>query len=299
LKFTHIVFVCLLISAVLSAAQDAPMAQTPDAGQSAQQPTTDTAQTQPQTAPAPAQPPAADPAQPSGQTPDQAKAPDQPKDNQAPKKDEKTTSGTSNDRLFFALPNFLTVDKNGKIIPLTVGQKFKVVARGSFDPVQIPWYAILAGISQAENSEPGFGQGWEGYGKRVACYAADGTIQNFFVGAIMPSIFRQDPRFFPSGKGGFFHRAGYAASRIVITRGDNGNRQFNVSEVLGSAMSSSISTYSYHPESDRTIGNVASVWVSQMGYDTITLMLKEFWPDIRRKIKKQPKPQPEAASESH
>jgi hypothetical protein len=302
LKLTNLAFVCLLICAVCSAAQSAPQPQTPDAAQSA----TSTDQTPEQTPPPPAQPSAAEPAQPSDQAPDAAKAsdqaakaPDQAKDNQPAKKDEKTTSGTSNDRLFFALPNFLTVDKNGKVIPLTAGQKFKVVARGSFDPVQIPWYAILAGISQAENSESGFGQGWEGYGKRVACYAADGTIQNFFVGAILPSIFRQDPRFFPSGKGGFFHRAGYAASRIVITRGDNGNRQFNVSEVLGSAMSSSISTYSYHPESDRTIGNVASVWVSQMGYDTITLMLKEFWPDIRRKIKKQPKPQPEATSESH
>jgi hypothetical protein len=299
----------MLISAVFSAAQSAPQAQTPDAAQSTPQPATSTDKTMEQTPPPPAQPSAGEPARPSDQTPDQAKAPDTAqapdpakdsvKDSQATKKDEKTTSGTSNDRLFFALPNFLTVDKNGKIIPLTVGQKFKVVARGSFDPVQIPWYAILAGISQAEDSEPGFGQGWEAYGKRVACYAADGTIQNFFVGAIMPSIFRQDPRFFPSGKGGFFHRAGYAASRIVITRGDNGNRQFNVSEVLGSAMSSSISTYSYHPESDRTIGNVASVWVSQMGYDTITLMLKEFWPDIRRKIKREPKPQPEMQPQSH
>jgi hypothetical protein len=291
--------------AVFSAAQGVSQAQTPDTGQSTEQPATSTGQTSQRKPPLPAQPSAGEPAQPSGQTPDQTKPPDQTSDSPSKEgqakdaqtaKDEKTTSGTSNDRLFFALPNFLTVDKNGKIIPLTVGQKFKVVARGSFDPVQIPWYAILAGISQAENSEPGFGQGWEGYGKRVACYAADGTIQNFFVGAIMPSIFRQDPRFFPSGKGSFFHRAGYAASRIVITRGDNGNREFNVSEVLGSAMSSSISTYSYHPQSDRTIGNVASVWVSQMGYDTITIMLKEFWPDIRRKIKKEPKPQQETQS---
>ncbi len=196
------------------------------------------------------------------------------------------TSGTSNDRLFFALPNFLTVDKNGNIIPLTPAQKFKVVARGAFDPVQIPWYAILSGIAQAENSEPGYGQGWEGYGKRWGSYAADGTIENFFVGAILPSIFRQDPRFFPTHDGGFVHRATYAVSRIVVTRGDSGRREFNISETLGAAISASISTYSYHPRADRTVGNTASVWVSQMGYDAITIVLKEFWPDIRRKIKK-------------
>src|SRR5580692_2611987 len=56
-------------------------------------------------------------------------------------------SGTSKDRLFFALPNFLTLENAGQVPPLTVGQKFKVVARGSFDYIQIPWYAALAGIS--------------------------------------------------------------------------------------------------------------------------------------------------------
>jgi hypothetical protein len=213
-----------------------------------------------------------------------------------------TTTGTSKDRLFFALPNFLTVDANGKIIPLTTGQKFKVVAQGSFDPVQIVWYAALSGISQAENSEPGYGQGAVGYGKRYGAYAADGIIENFFVGAIFPSIFHQDPRFFPKPQGSFFSRAIYAASRIVITRSDSGKREFNFSEVFGAAMASAISTNSYHPRrtfrgydamgvpeyypSDRTLTNTASVWGSQMGYDAITLVVKEFWPDIRRKVKK-------------
>jgi hypothetical protein len=213
------------------------------------------------------------------------------------------TSGTSKDRLFFALPNFLTVDANGKIVPLTAGQKFKVVARGSFDPVQIVWYAALSGVSQAENSEPGYGQGAVGYGKRYGAYAADGTIENFFVGAILPSVLHQDPRFFPKAGGSFISRASYAASRIIISRGDSGSRQFNYSEVFGSAIASAISTYSYHPRrtfnrfnnmgvaeyypSDRTLGNTASVWGSQVGYDAITLLVKEFWPDLRRKLKKQ------------
>ena len=201
---------------------------------------------------------------------------------------------TSKDRLFYALPNFLTLENGGDVPPLTAGQKFKVVARGSFDPVQIVWYGFLAGVSQAEDSEPGYGQGAEGYGKRYGAYAADGTIENFFVGAILPSIFRQDPRYFQSGKGSFWNRTEYSVSRIFITRGDSGNSQFNASEIFGSAIASAISTYSYHPEADRTLSNTASVWGSQVGYDTITLVVKEFWPDIRRKIRKQPKPEPQS-----
>jgi hypothetical protein len=199
------------------------------------------------------------------------------------------SKGTSNDRLFYALPNFLTLENTGQVPPLTVGQKFKVVTRGSFDYIQIPWYGFLSGISQAEDSEPGYGQGAQGYGKRFGASFADGTIENYMTGAILPSLLHQDPRFFQSGQGGFWHRTGYAVSRIFITRTDSGSQQFNYSEVFGSAASAAISTYSYHPQGDRTFSNTASVWGTQVGYDTITIVVKEFWPDIRRKLRKKKK----------
>lgn len=273
MRFNPFALVCILMSALFCASQTAPQPE----GQGAS------------TAPPPA-------AQAGAQSPNPS--PDKNKD---AKDASATASGTSKDRLFFALPNFLSVEqKDGKIVPLTAGQKFNVVARGSFDPIQIVWYGALSGISQAQDSEPGYGQGAAGYGKRYGAYAADGTIENFFVGAILPSVLHQDPRFFPTSTGSFFNRTGYAVSRIVVTRSDSGRRQFNYSEVFGSAVASAISTYSYHPHpgyhsgqagpyvaSDRTLKNTASVWATQVGYDAITLVIKEFWPDIRRKMKKQ------------
>lgn len=65
-----------------------------------------------------------------------------------------------------------------------------------------------------------------------------------------------------------------------------GNEQFNYSEIVGSAMSAGISTYTYHPKDDRNLPNTASIWGTQVGYDTLTIVVKEFWPDIRRKLKK-------------
>lgn len=214
-------------------------------------------------------------------------------------------SGTSNDRLFYTLPNFLSLENSGKLPPLTTKQKFAVVARGSFDYIEYPWYGLLSAINQAENSEPGYGQGWGGYGKRYATSFADGTIENFVTSAILPSILKQDPRFFQSEQGGFTRKAGYAVSRIFVTRTDSSGTQFNYSEVVGAAMSAAISTFSYHPRStyvstptnphkfvpsDRTLGNAASVWGSQIGYDTITIVVKEFWPDIHHKLSHKPKP---------
>lgn len=200
------------------------------------------------------------------------------------KKTQQQDPNTSRDRLFFALPNFLTVENGRQTQPLTPSEKFKAVARGAFDYAQIPWYAAIAGIGQARNDEPDFGQRWEGYGKRFGSAVADGTIENFMAGAILPSLLRQDPRYYQMGQGGFLHRATYSATRILITRSDSGHKEFNFSEIFGSALSAGISTYSYHPRSDRNISDTAEVWGSQVGYDTITIMLKEFWPDIRRKI---------------
>jgi hypothetical protein len=215
-------------------------------------------------------------------------------------------AGTSNDRLFLALPNFLTLENAGNVPPLTTGQKFKVVALGSFDKIEFPWYGFLSGISQAENSEPGYGQGWKGYAKRYGSAFADGTLENFMTSAVLPSILRQDPRFFQSSEGGFTRRTGYAISRIFVTRTDSGGTQFNYSEIVGSAISAAISTNTYHPRayitirdnaegmptyvhnaSDRTLPNTLSVWGTQVGYDTITIVVKEFWPDIHRRISKK------------
>jgi hypothetical protein len=196
------------------------------------------------------------------------------------------SAGTSRDRLFYTLPNFLTVENGDKLPPLTAGEKFKVTARSTFDPVQVFWYGAQSGINQAGNSEAGYGQGASGYAKRYAASAADGTIENFMTAAVLPSLLHQDPRYYQSGRGGFWRRTGYAVSRVVLTRSDSGHSQLNYSEIFGSASSATISNFSYHPQEDRNLTNALSVWRTQVGYDALSYTIKEFWPDIRRKLRK-------------
>ena len=196
-------------------------------------------------------------------------------------------SGTSNDRLFFVLPNFLTLENAANVPPLTTGQKFKAVARGTFDPIQFAYYGFLAGIGQGTDDEPSFGQGALGYAKRYGTIFGDTTIENFMVAAVMPSLFHQDPRYFQMGKGSFGRRTWYALTRIFVTRADSGRRQFNASEVLGSAIGAGISTYTYHPEGDQKLASVMSVWGTQVGLDAVGNIFKEFWPDIRRHLHKK------------
>lgn len=218
-----------------------------------------------------------------GQTP--AQATDQAKDNEQ-SDGQKHILGTSKDRLFFALPNFLTLENADHVPPLTTAEKLKATARGTFDPVEYFWYGALAGIGQAENSEASFGQGAEGYAKRYGVQFADGTVENFMTKAIFPSLLHQDPRYFQLGKGGFWRRVRYAAGRILVTRSDSGHTQLNYSEIFGAAAAASISTFSYHPGDDRNSRNVMDVWATQVAYDTLSYVVKEFWPDIRRKLRR-------------
>ncbi len=193
--------------------------------------------------------------------------------------------GTSKDRLFFTLPNFLTLENAPNVPPLTAGEKFKVMARTSFDPAEFVWYGAIAGISQWDNGEAGYGQGAAGYGKRYASDFADGTIENFSAQAIFPALLHQDPRYYQLGKGSFWHRTEYAVKRVIITRSDSGHNQFNFSEILGAAVAAAISI-NYHPRGERNLGDAADIWGSQMGYDALGFIAKEFWPDIRRKLRK-------------
>jgi hypothetical protein len=229
---------------------------------------------------------------PASQPPNIQTVDDKDKDNKTDnKKNDKKTAAQptigSNDRLFYALPNFQSVDTAEQLPPLTVGQKFKLQARSQFDYFEIPWYGILAGLSQARNTSAGYGQGAAGYGKRYASEWGDGTIENFMVAAVFPSVLRQDPRYYVLGKGSFWHRAGYAISRIVVTRSDSGRTQFNASQIFGSAVAAGISNYTYHPRDERNLGNTASVWGTQIGLDTFTQGVKEFWPDIHRRFSRK------------
>ncbi len=49
------------------------------------------------------------------------------------------------------------------------------------------------------------------------------------------------------------HRTGYALSRLFVTRTDSGHNTFNTGEIGGSLAAAAISTYSYHPEADKTL----------------------------------------------
>jgi len=194
------------------------------------------------------------------------------------------------DRIFGVLPNYGTV-KNAPNVPLITNQQtLRLAALDSFDPYVFPFVGVVAGLAQLQHQDPSFGTGVAGYAKRYATSFADNTIGNFLVEAVLPMALGQDSRYFQDGTGSVWHRLGYSASRVVVGRDLDGHRRFNLSEIGGNGIAAGLSN-SYRPAADRSVSGTLTLWATQVMWDAVGNVAKEFWPDIHARLHRhQPQP---------
>jgi hypothetical protein len=152
-------------------------------------------------------------------------------------------------RVLGIVPNFY-VSYIPDAAPLNSKQKFQIAWKTVIDPVTFLMVGAAAGVEQAQNHFSGYGQGAQGYAKRFGANYADTVAGTFIGGAIFPSIFKQDPRYFYKGTGSIGSRFLYAIANSVICKGDNGHWQTNYSNILGSMAAGGISNI-YYPAQDR------------------------------------------------
>jgi hypothetical protein len=166
---------------------------------------------------------------------------------------------------------------------LTPGEKFRLFVFNTANPFPIAAAAATAGFSQAIDSNEGYGQGAEGYGKRFGAAYADTASTQFFGTFLFPVLLKQDPRYFRKAEGGGGSRIGYAVSRILITRNDSGHSAPNVSLWLGSASSAALSN-TYYPAGNRSSGDAAVRFGTSLAVEAAFNLAKEFWPDVKHKL---------------
>jgi hypothetical protein len=189
-----------------------------------------------------------------------------------------------NKRILGVIPNYKPRPQlSDPFVPMTAGEKFKYATLDSFDPYWWAWAGVTAGINQLDDEFHEFGQGGKGYVKRYGAAFADQTIRNYLTVGILPAALHEDIRYFRRGSGGTWKRAGYAISRILVTRTDSGNWRFNTSEIVGNGLAASISN-AYYPDSERNAGRTFKSIGYSVGIDAGLNVFKEFWPDLRRKF---------------
>jgi hypothetical protein len=188
-------------------------------------------------------------------------------------------------RILGIIPNYRTSPTLKDYKPISSGEKFKIFAQDAFDPGSFILAGLFAGKGYLDNGAPSFGRGVGSFGKYYAAGYGDVAIGDLMTEAFYPVILHQDPRFFRRGTGSIWSRARYAVGQIFWTRSDSQHMQFNYSEVAGNATAAAIAT-AYYPD-NRTVGAVASQVGIQLGIDMAGNLLKEFWPDLDRKLSRK------------
>ena len=177
-------------------------------------------------------------------------------------------------RVLGVIPNFY-VSYVQDAVPLTSKQKFGLAWKTTIDPVNFGVVGVIAGVQQWQNNFSEYGQGAQGYGKRYGAAYADFVSGTFMGGAVLPSVLKQDPRYFYKGTGTVKDRVLYALSMAVMCKGDNGKWQFNYSAIGGSLIAGGISN-AYYPDKDRGAALVFENTLIGIGENAATNLLQEF-----------------------
>ena len=183
-------------------------------------------------------------------------------------------------RVFGVMATFNTTN-NRDALPLTTRQKYKLFFKSASDPWPFALTAVGAGIDQAQNSFPEYGQGVEGYAKRWGAGYTDYFTGNLLGNAVLASLLKEDPRYFQKGTGSFAARALWAAGGTVWCKRDNGSWGPNYANVMGNLMGAAISNL-YYPAADRTVGETLERGFTVTAQAIIGSEVIEFWPDMVR-----------------
>jgi hypothetical protein len=215
-----------------------------------------------------------------------AELPDAPEPAQSAQSPQVTPSGTpvppekqQPKRILGLMPNYRAVSAGAVRTPPTAKQSFMIATHNSFDYSAFVFTGVTSLIAEGNDSHPQLGKGVPGFWAYSWRGYVDKTDGNYLVLFALPTIFRQDERYYTLGTGSIGKRAVYSLSTVLITPDYHGRKSFNISELLGRGIAEAVST-TYYPSQDRS----ASETLEKYGYaimrDALTNSFREFWPDI-------------------
>jgi hypothetical protein len=115
----------------------------------------------------------------------------------------------------------------------TAKEAFKIATENSFwlFGVHLRRRHLFVGVTslmaEGTDAHPPLGKGVAGFGRYYWRGFADKTDGNYSVILALPTIFDQDERYYSMGVGGFWKRAIYVATRILISPNYHGTNTFN------------------------------------------------------------------------
>jgi hypothetical protein len=216
------------------------------------------------------------PAQPAGGGVSKAEAEPNPKtDGKKPPPEPK--------RILGVMPNYRAVSAGEIPPPPTPKEAFGIATENTFDYSSFVFAGITSLMAEGSDTHPALGHGIEGFGQYYWRGFVDKADGNYLVIFALPTFLHEDERYYAMGEGGFWKRAFYSATRVLITPDYNGRNTVNLAEILGRSMAQAISV-TYYPVQDRNLGDISEKFGWAVGRDALTNVFREFWPDINAHV---------------
>ena len=168
---------------------------------------------------------------------------------------------------------------------LDVNGKLRYHAERTFSSKSMAMSGVKAGYSQLTDNPTEWGQGSEGYSKRLGSSVASSGIRAVLAFGL-DSTLHQDPRYFRSDSTGLWQRTGHALRGTILTRTDSGGETLSVWRI-GSAYGVAFISNQWYPDRLNTVRHGFVNGSTRLGFDLATNVIAEFWPDIKRKISRR------------
>jgi hypothetical protein len=160
--------------------------------------------------------------------------------------------------------------------------KLRFHALSAYGPAALVGSAAYDGLLQELDFPREWGQGMQGYGKRVGSTLAYSGIRHAMAFSLDTTL-HQDPRYYRSEDTGFFRRVKYAFRMTILTRTDSGGETLATWR-LGSAYGATFLSNEWYPDRLNTAKLGFTQGTTQIGFDLLGNLGAEFWPDIKQKI---------------
>lgn len=199
--------------------------------------------------------------------------------NQAPANEGAAPSKRQPKRILGIMPNYRAVSAGAIPPPPTPKEAFKIATENSFDYSSFVFVGLTSMIAEGEATHPSLGKGVPGFWAYSWRGFVDKVDGNYWVIFALPTVFREDERYYAKGSGDLWKRATYSSTRVLITPDYHGRNTINASELLGRGIAQGIST-TYYPSKDTSAAEVAEKYGYALMRDALTNTFREFWPDI-------------------
>lgn len=168
--------------------------------------------------------------------------------------------------------------------PLTGRQKLHYYLKTAYGPASLLQSVAGAGVNQARDHPTEWGQGMGSYGRRFAAkYSHQIFKRSLQIG--VATLLQEDPRYFHSQRTGLWSRTAYAITQTFIIYRNDGRRKFADSRFIG-AFGAGFISRTWYPERYHTVTRGLESGSVSIAIDAGMNVFKEFWPDIKRKIRR-------------